>query len=173
VADDDENILEITWEDLRDVPATPEQFPSVDAALAEVAASPGPWLEVTAVCARTRQAFGVRFRQDAPGVYSFGGVFPAPLAEKGSPATAGAGLIQVNARFDLAGYPGCPHCGLPGLVQCDQCGTITCGSGVYEDKRGTWSLCPQCGSKGQVASDVAITVQGRVGGAKGKLGKGR
>ncbi len=169
----DDDILEITWDDLRELPAGPEQFPSVDAAAAEVAASPGPWVDLTAVCARTRQGFQVRFQQEAPGVYSFAGVLPKAASAQGGPGGPTASLAQVNARFDLAGYPGCPHCGLPSLVQCDRCGTIMCGSAVHYDKRGAWCVCPQCGGKGQIATGLPVTVQGRMGGAKGKLPKGR
>lgn len=168
----DDDILEISWDDLREVPPSPEQFPSVEAAAAEVAASAGPWVDLTALCARTRQAFQVRFQQEAPGVYCFAGVLPKAAPVQAGPGVAAAGLAQVNARFDLAGYPGCPQCGLPSLVQCDRCGTIMCGSAVHQDKRGAWCLCPQCGGRGQIASDVAVTVQGRVGGAKGKFPKG-
>ncbi len=170
---DDDDILEITWDDLNTLPP-PAQFPAVDPADAAVAGGRLPWIDVEAVCARTRGGFAVRFTQAGPGVYNFAGL-PGPTAAKSPTAAApGAGLGQVNATFNLAGYPGCPQCGLGELIQCDRCATVTCGSALQQDKSGAWVTCPHCGGRGRVSSGVPVTVQGQVGGAKGgKGGKGR
>jgi predicted RNA-binding Zn-ribbon protein involved in translation (DUF1610 family) len=191
---DNDDILEITWDDLRESPAAPapaaELFPPVEAADAAVAGGRQPWVDVEAVCARARTGFAVRFAQKQPGVYGFSAVLPAkpgalggkpglPSGKPGLPAGQpglpgpGAGLGQVEASFQLAGYTGCPVCGTTELIQCDRCGTIMCGSAVHQDKRGTWVLCPSCGGKGKVAAGVQVTVQGQVGGRKGGKGGGK
>ncbi len=175
MADDD--ILEITWDDLQDVPAAPvQEFPAVDPADAAVAGGRQPWIDVDAVCARTRVPFGVRFTQVAPGAYTFASVVGKAAGNPGAPGTPpgpGMGTGQVNAQFSLTGYTGCPQCGMTELIQCDRCGTVMCGSAVHQDKRGAWVVCPHCGGKGQVASGVAVTVQGQVGGMKGGKGGGK
>jgi predicted RNA-binding Zn-ribbon protein involved in translation (DUF1610 family) len=173
----DDDILDITWDDLKDVPDTPpapmEVFPALDAADAAVAGGREPWIEVDALCARTRGGFGVRFRQAQPGVFSFASVARKGAGKPGAPGAPpgpARGLGQVNATFSLAGYPGCPYCGRPELIQCDRCGTVMCGSAVRQDKRGASVVCPSCGGRGQVATGVTVTVQGQVGGMKGKPG---
>ena len=198
---ENDDILEITWDDLQETPAPAaaaapaagageELFPAVEAADAAVAGGRQPWVDVEAVCARTRSGFAVRFAEKSAGVYGFSAVLPGkagapggkgglPAGKPGAPGPSGkpgmpgpgAGLGQVNAAFQLAGYTGCPVCGMTELIQCDRCGTIMCGSAVHQDKRGAWVLCPNCGGKGKVAAGVQVTVSGQVGGVKG--GKGR
>lgn len=170
--EEEEDILEITWEDLQDedLDLSGEVFPAVEPADAAVAGSRQPWIEVEALCAGERQPFGVRFQQTTPQVYAFAAVVERAPGAKPAPPAAG-GFDQANAHFDLAGYTGCPHCGMPGLVQCDRCGTIMCGSAVHEDKKGMYCVCPNCGGRGQVASGQVVTVRGQVGGTKGKPGK--
>ena len=170
---EDDDILEITWDDLKDVPPAPvQEFPAVDPADAAVAGGRLPWIDVDAVCARTRVPFGVRFTQAAPGAYAFASVV-GKVGAPGAPARPGMGMGQVNAQFNLGGYTGCPQCGMTELIQCDRCGTVMCGSAVRQDKRGAWVICPQCGGKGQVSSGVPVTVQGQVGGMKGGKGGGK
>jgi transcription elongation factor Elf1 len=52
-------------------------------------------------------------------------------------------------------YPGCPHCGSYGFVQC-HCGKIGCGIGVEGTKKYT---CPWCGqeSEVQIADKFAVS----------------
>lgn len=184
----DDDLIEITWDDLKDVPATPaapvEELPAVTAADAAVAGGRQPWIDVDAVCARTRASFGVRFTQTGPSAYCFAAVIPKGptpggkgfgLGKPGTPPPAGPGMGtgQVNATFSLAGYTGCPQCGMTELIQCDRCATVMCGSAVHQDKKGTWVVCPNCGGKGQVSGGVPVTVQGQVGGMKGGKGGGK
>lgn len=172
---DDDDILEITWDDLRDVPATPaaDLFSAVDPADAALAGGREPWIDLDAVCARTRGSFTVRFRQTGPGVYAFVSLVGGAAGKPSIPSAAGRNLAQVQASFNLAGYTGCPHCGMPELIQCDRCGTIACGGAVQRNKHGAWVICPGCGGRGQVVDNVQLTVQGQVGGMKGKPGDKR
>ena len=172
-----DDLLEITWDDLNQLPAPAAQplevFPAVDEAEAAVAGSPEPWVEVAAQCAAKRATFGVRFRQTAPGVYAFAATTSAPRDPGAGPGGLAPGRGEVQARFDLGGYRGCPLCGQPGLAQCDRCGVIMCGTAVQQDKRGAYCVCPACGGKGRLETGVQVTVQGQVGGQKGKpRGKG-
>jgi hypothetical protein len=182
-----DDLLEITWDDLNAPgtelpPAEPEPsaldlsgelFPPVEAG-APVADSRRPWIEITGTCGRDRRPFAVRFSEQTPGVYGFVEALPLGPApgkfsgRKAAPQPLGGLSGQAQGRFDLQGYPGCPCCGQPGLVQCDRCGTVMCGSALTETKRGALCRCPNCGGRGEIASGMPVTVQGQVGGIKGK-----
>jgi hypothetical protein len=170
--DDPDDILEITWDDLNAPPPAEPLFPAVDAADAAVAGSRLPWVEVEAVCARDRAPVLVRFQMQQPGVYTCVSAVAPPGPAKSTPGAGAAAMSQVQARFDLSAYPGCPRCGLPGLIQCDRCGSIMCGSALTQTKRGSYVVCPHCGGKGEVSSPTAVTVSGQVGGVKGAKSKG-
>ena len=192
-----DDILEITWDDLNAPgaelpPAGPEPggldlsgelFPPIEAGV-PVADSRQPWIEITGACGRDRRPFAVRFAEQVPGVYSFVEAVPLgpppgkglgakPFGVKPPPPPPGGLFGQAQGRFELKDYTGCPCCGRPGLVQCDRCGTVMCGSALTENKRGIVCQCPNCGGRGQIASGVPVTVSGQVGGVKGgKRGKG-
>jgi hypothetical protein len=197
-----DDVLDITWDDLREPPAPageqfpvapPEapsldlsgEFPPVEGAI-PVADSRRPWIEITGMCGRAKQPFAVRFVENTPGLYSFAetvALAPPPgkaagFFGQGAPGKAGTAPPplgpsgQAQGRFDLKNYTGCPVCGQPGLVQCDRCGTVMCGSALLQDKRGMYCQCPNCGGKGRIESGVPVTVSGQVGGVKGgKPGK--
>lgn len=193
MADDREpldDILEITWDDLNapgtaSPPAPPapgtvdlsgELFPPIEAG-APIAGSGRPWIEIMGTCGRDRRPFAIRFAEREAGVYSFveaEALGPAPgkgFGPKPAPPPAGGLLGQAQGRFELRDYPGCPCCGQPGLVQCDRCGTVMCGSALLEGKGGLLCQCPNCGGRGRIASGIPVTVKGQVGGMKGKGGK--
>jgi hypothetical protein len=98
---------------------------------------------------------------------AFGGKTPGGMGGMGGMQGAGP-QGQAQGRFDLAAYRGCPCCGQPGLVQCDRCGAVMCGSSIREDRRGLYCQCPSCGGKGRIAPGTNVTVSGAVGGVKGK-----
>lgn len=42
-------------------------------------------------------------------------------------------------------YPGCPHCGNPGVIVCGNCGKTSCIEEVARDFK-----CPWCGNTGEI-----------------------
>lgn len=184
-----EEVLNISWEDLEDLPPVPPAAPPLDLSAGEfppveagapVTDSRQPWIEIAGICGRDQRPFEVTFAQTAPGVYTFTRAVPLPPSPSGKFSGVGEGdkgkpggpQGQAQGRFDLKGYTGCPCCGQLGLVQCDRCGTVMCGSAVREDRQGLYCQCPNCGGRGRLAPGTAVTVQGEVGGVKGdKFGK--
>ena len=160
----DDEILEVTLADEEDASGQLPALSPLDAAVAEADV---PWVDVPAVCARAGQPFAVRFQERTPGQYAAVGARTGPSDSR----RAGPGLGgTVKGQFSLSEYTGCPVCGSPGLIECDGCQTVTCGSSARETKQGLVIHCPSCGREGEIASDRAtVIVPTEPQGKKGKL----
>lgn len=91
-------------------------------------------------CKDCKKAFGARIERREEG-WVFNWAFPIDesIAEKEG---FDSEIIEGNVYLDEE-YPGCPHCGSKGFVQCT-CGKLTCWEGEIISK------CAWCGKKAKV-----------------------
>lgn len=106
---------------------------------------------ITPMCQRSRRVYGIRLEKRGSTWYK---TWAFPMKQ------GAAEREHFQADMDLSGmetedsYPGCPHCGSPALIQCDDCKRIYCYEGEQE------STCPWCGSTGMVVSGGFDSVRG-------------
>jgi len=158
-----DELLEITQQDIADDSA--EGLPAISGLDAAVAEGTANWVDIPAVCSQTGDGFIVRFQEVEPGRFTYAGAEQRHGLEEGSVTGAGR---NVKAEFDLSDYPGCPVCGVPGLVVCSGCGTVSCGASVRQTKRGLVMTCPHCHRDGEVQPGGAGTQVWTTGGVDKK-----
>lgn len=107
-----------------------------------------------AKCKKNSALFGIRAEQIET-IWSFTWTFP--LIERTSENEHLAdNKVSGNVMFDHD-YPGCPHCGNPGIVVCGNCGRTSC---VEMDAREF--KCPWCHASGKL--NFTNSVEGIKGG---------
>lgn len=90
-------------------------------------------------CSKTKQLYGVRVQKMEDGDWWRTWAFPIKshiARNEGYDATPVQGNLNPTKE-----YPGCPHCGSYGFVQCGKCKKLSC----YNDE--TSLVCPWCGNK--------------------------
>ena len=94
---------------------------------------------IMARCANKQAPYGMRLQKTGSGwvcTWTFA-MKEAAAKREGYTGTTVKGEIALGAE-----YPGCPHCGAGGFVQCGKCGKISCFR--HEQKS---AVCPHCGNK--------------------------
>ncbi len=89
-------------------------------------------------CVKAKQIYGVRVQKMSDGDWWRTWTFkidPKNAQAEGYDKTP----VQGNL-YSTDEYPGCPHCGAEGFVQCGKCQKISCWNG--EEKM----TCPWCGN---------------------------
>ena len=89
-------------------------------------------------CPKEKQIFGVRVQKMSDGDWYRTWAFkikPNNAKNEGYDKT----MVQGN-MYATEEYPGCPHCGAIGFVQCGHCQKITCWNGE------TSMVCQWCGT---------------------------
>jgi len=90
------------------------------------------------MCSKAKQAFGVRVQKMNDGDWWRTWAFkikPQHAKSEGYDKTPVQGNLNPTEE-----YPGCPHCGSHGFVQCGTCKKISCWNGE------TSMVCPWCGT---------------------------
>lgn len=90
-------------------------------------------------CNKTNQVYGVRVQKMKDGDWWRTWTFkikPQHAKSEGYDKTQVQGNLNSTEE-----YPGCPHCGTRGFVQCGKCQKISCWNGE------TSLVCPWCGNK--------------------------
>lgn len=158
---DDDDILNIDLEDLQDIP---EQglYPAIEPGSSREEAlglTPGG-VEVPCACSATGRQFAVRFEQVADDQYQIAEVIERQGQAAGQ--IPQGPQVQIDGRFGLAGYPGCPYCGARHLAVCDQCGVAMCYEGPGKAASGKGAVtCPVCGAVGSLAGEThAVRIRG-------------
>lgn len=78
-------------------------------------------------CAKAKRAFGVRIQKMKDGDWWRTWAFK--ISEK-SASSEGYEKNNVQGNlYETEEYPGCPHCGTKGFVQCNKCHKLTCWNG--------------------------------------------
>ena len=101
---------------------------------------------VMARCSQTRQGFGIRFEEKAPGQWIADWAFAIKEAVARKEGYD-CGEITGAFGFDPA-YPGCPHCGAMNIFGCN-CGKVAC----WDGERRTVT-CPWCGGTGKLSDHI-------------------
>lgn len=97
-------------------------------------------------CSRSKQGFGIRFERR--GEDNWAATWAFPLAE-GVGQREGYDQTEIGGRFSFdASFPGCPHCHSHNFFRCG-CGRLACWTG-----EGHVSLCPWCGTRGQISGEA-------------------
>lgn len=94
---------------------------------------------IAARCTKTRQLFGVSYKQVVPGEWLAYWAFPlseTTSQKEGYDQTILSGITKFDPK-----YPGCPHCGSTGHIQCGNCKHLSCWNPSI-----TFFVCPWCGS---------------------------
>jgi ribosomal protein S27E len=100
---------------------------------------------VMARCSKNKAPYGMRL-QKAQGIWV--GTWAFPLQESAA-KKEGYDSKSVSGDIDLLDeYPGCPHCGAGGFVQCGKCKKIGCFSSQMKSV-----TCPHCGNVMENFSD--------------------
>lgn len=160
----DDAILNIDLEDLENVPGGLE-YPAIEpgADLEEALGRKLPGPQITVICSATRRQFIVHF--EAAGDQAYEAVSVAQVEGKVGAQQPGD-QAQINGRFGLTKYPGCPYCGARGLAVC-ACGTPICEGSLQKSLLGGASMvCPACGETVTIGGPAA-SVHGQGGKKKG------
>ncbi|MBQ8849517.1 MAG: hypothetical protein IJ011_04175 [Clostridia bacterium] len=89
-------------------------------------------------CPTKRETFGVRIQKMDDGDWWRTWAFKLNTAQA---QNEGYDETQVQGNLnETEEYPGCPHCGTHGFVQCGKCKKISCW------KHETSMVCPWCGN---------------------------
>ena len=112
---------------------------------------------IMARCSKNKKAFGIRIEQrgkDWVRTWAF------PIDE-GKARREGFEANTVTGSMDQDDdYPGCPHCGSSGFVQCG-CGKAGCGGGIVKRGKSDEYTCPWCNEKGELQDADSFDVSGR------------
>jgi len=104
-------------------------------------------------CSKTQKCFGVRVEQRGK---DWVRTWARPLDE----AVAKREKLDENtisgSMTAVDGFPGCPHCGDGGFVQCGTCGKVGCYGGVKENQY----TCPWCKNKSGVTAAENFKLSG-------------
>jgi len=109
---------------------------------------------IMARCSENKKSFGIRIEQrgrDWVRTWAF------PMDErkaKREKFDANAVTGSMNADDE---YPGCPHCGAKGFVQCG-CGKIGCNGGIRDCGDYAEYTCPWCGDTGELQNADSFDV---------------
>ena len=101
---------------------------------------------VAAKCHRQGGEFGARFELRHGSEWHLTWAFPLRPGERDREGYGG--IIAEGSFFLEAVYPGCPHCGAPGVVQCGACSRLSCLDSEVE--RGAAFQCAWCGNRGTI-----------------------
>ena len=110
---------------------------------------------VMAKCHKSGGSYGIRIEKRTNNTWYCNWAFK--LSEK-SAGHEGYGNSMISGRVELdAEYPGCPYCGGPGWISCDNCKKLTCYNGTD-----TKFTCMWCGAKGilESASNFDLSMGG-------------
>ena len=143
-----------------------DEFPEITSEMLAEGTAATPGFEIIARCGTTKRPFAVRFQETEKGVWHVAAAYPV---EEGQKQAAQPGGQQAGGLFSLDRYPGCPLCGMDGLLQCDNCGMGLCGGALEQTKSGKGDMilrCPSCGKLGRLAGAVAQAA-GNMRGKKG------
>jgi hypothetical protein len=102
-------------------------------------------------CAKTKKPYGIRIEErgrDWMRTWAFK-IDERKAKHEGFDANTVTGSMNADDE-----YPGCPHCGGKGFVQCS-CGKIGC----FDDSTDYYT-CPWCGNSGKVQSAESFDVSG-------------
>ncbi|MBC7287364.1 MAG: hypothetical protein H5T86_04820 [Armatimonadetes bacterium] len=143
VGPDDEDVLVVELDDEEAAPQASGLLPPVPQQALVASES----LQVPAVCALTLRPFVLSVvaatgGYDVIGAHRVDGQAASALASAAGP--------KLHGVFTLSHYAGCPHCKAPGLLLCEDCGTISCGA--IDAKTGNLLPCPLCGNAGPVTA---------------------
>ncbi len=101
---------------------------------------------VLARCTQTKQYYGMRFEERAPGYWSANWAFPL---QEAIAKVEGYDRVQVKGNIELDGeYPGCPHCPNMSILQCP-CQKVMCWDTLSQSV-----TCPHCGRTSNVGPCV-------------------
>lgn len=90
-------------------------------------------------CPKTKSAFGARIQKMKDGDWWRTWAFKIKAQHA---KNEGYDETQVQGNLNATEeYPGCPHCGTSGFVQCGTCKKISCWNGE------TSLVCPWCGTE--------------------------
>lgn len=151
--------LEITLDDLGEEPDASE-YPALTAQQVAAANS----VTIRCVCSAAKQAFTVRYEEDAPGDFWSREVSKDPGGVAGGGAGGAGSPAEIRGAFHMGPEYACPYCGACGLSRCEVCGVVLCEGGTGKD--GT-CLCPGCNASLTLGSSMAASVAGS-GYGKGK-----
>ncbi|MDR2783642.1 MAG: hypothetical protein LBB48_07390 [Treponema sp.] len=111
---------------------------------------------IMAKCSSTNKAFGIRIEQrgrDWVRTWAF------PIDERKA-KREGFDANTVSGSMDADDeYPGCPHCGSDGFVQCG-CEKIGCAGGVRDHGDHADYTCPWCGEDIELEDVSSFDVKG-------------
>jgi hypothetical protein len=111
---------------------------------------------IVARCSSTKKAFGIRIEQrDGDWVRTW--AFPIDerkAKREGFDVNTVSGSMSADDE-----YPGCPHCGSLGFVQCG-CEKTGCAGGLRDHDGYADYTCPWCGNEGKVEAVSSIDVSG-------------
>jgi hypothetical protein len=111
---------------------------------------------IMAKCSQNKKSFGMRI-EERGGDWVRTWAFPIDdykAKREGFDANTVTG--SMNSVDD---YPGCPHCGSIGFVQC-VCGKIGCDSGIRNNADGAEYTCPWCGGTRGIKTAESFNVSG-------------
>ena len=107
---------------------------------------------ILAKCPETGQLYGMRTQKMPDGDWKRTWAFP--LSERQANAE-GYGRVQITGALrHTDAYPGCPCCRAKRLVQCGQCGRLSCW------KKEAQGVCPWCGFSARIRQTPEIRVSG-------------
>ena len=103
---------------------------------------------ISARCAKTKQLFGVTFRQMKSEEWHAYWAFPLSEARDQFEGYSNA-QISGKILIDSSSYPGCPYCKSMSYARCGRCTKLSCW--VPGEKAFS---CPWCGSTGEVSGTI-------------------
>ena len=111
---------------------------------------------ILARCSENRKCFGIRIEQqgrDWVRTWAF------PIDERKAKREGFDANTVTGSMNALDGYPGCPHCGANGFIQCG-CERIACSGGIVDSGGYLEHTCPWCRETGGVETADSFSVSG-------------
>jgi len=111
---------------------------------------------IMARCSKNKKVFGIRIEQrgkDWVRTWAF------PMDEDKAKREGFEANTVTGSMNQDNDYPGCPHCGSVGFVQCG-CGKIGCNGGVIKRGKSQEYTCPWCNEEGELQDVESFNVSG-------------
>jgi hypothetical protein len=105
-------------------------------------------------CSKTRKTFGIRI-EERRGDWVRTWAFPIDerkAKREGFDANTITGSMSADDE-----YPGCPHCGNTGFLQC-ACEKISCSGGIIQHEDSATCTCPWCGETDEYSDAESFEV---------------